>query len=168
MHNRNMEIIWWLNDQPWFLYILGLLAWFLSTFSVNLPSLMCMTVILFSPSISSLSLSFQVFRLIRLCMIWCRSTTWLNSLLLISSLLESGCSLYSRSQALPVSHTSIRGITGGCWEPAPPGAGDRRALTSLLSSSRLLMTSWSIFGMSSISSSSFPSSTTSSSHWLEE
>ena len=31
--------------------------------------------------------------------------------------------MYSSSQALPVSHTSIRGTTGGCWEHVPPGLG---------------------------------------------
>ena len=136
-----MEITWCHNDRPWSLYFLGLLAWSLSTFSVNLPSLTCMTVILFSPSISSLSLLFQVCWLIRLCMIRRRSTAWLNNLSLSSFLLEPGYSLYSRSQALPVSHTSIRGTTGGCWEPVPPEAGDRRFQTSLLSSS--ILSGWS-------------------------
>ena len=157
-----MEIIWWHNDQPWSLYMLGFVAWSLSPFSVSLPSLMCMTDKLFSPSISSLSLSFQVCWLIRSCIIWSRSATWLDNLSLISSLLESGYSLYSCSQALPVSHTSVRGTTGDWWELVFPIAGDRMLLISLLSSSRLLTMSRSICETSSISSSSSLSSTTSS------
>ena len=144
-----MEITWRLNDQPWSLYFLGLLAWSLSTFSVNLPSLTCMTVIFLSPSISSLSPLFQVCWLTRSCMIRRRSTTWLNNLSLSSFLLESGYSLYSCSQAFPVSHTSIRGTTGGWWEFVSPGAMDRMLLSSFLSSSRLFMASWSICGTSS-------------------
>ena len=106
IHNHNIKINRWFNDQLWSFYILGSLAWPLSTFSVNLPSLKCMTNILVSPSIRSLSLLFQVCWSTRYCMIRSISTTWLNNLVLISSLLESGCSLYSRSQALPVFHTS--------------------------------------------------------------
>ena len=144
-----MEIIWWHNDQPWSLYILGSLAWPLSTFLVNLLSLVCMTDILFSPSISSISLLFQVCWLIRSCMIRSRSNTWLDSLTLISFLLDSGYSLYSRSQALPVSHTSIWGTTGDWWEPVSPGEGNRMLLNSLLSSAKLIMTSRRICGTSS-------------------
>ena len=49
-----MEITWWLNDQPWFLYILVFLAWSLSTFSVSLPSLDLYIV----PSVNQLSITF--------------------------------------------------------------------------------------------------------------
>ena len=56
IHNHNIKINRWFNDQLWSFYILGSLAWPLSTFSVNLPSLKCMTNILVSPSIRSLSL----------------------------------------------------------------------------------------------------------------
>ena len=117
---------------------------------------------MFRPSISSLSLLFQVCWLTRSCMIWSSSTTWLNNLLLISSLLESGCSLYSRSQALPVSHTLIRGTTGGCWEPSPPVVGRRRSLTSLQKSSKLFRTFCSVSNISSSTSPSSSSSTSSS------
>ena len=71
--------------------------------SINLPSQACMTDIAFSPSISFISLLLQVCWSTRSCNIWSRSQTWLNSLLLISSILGSGCSLYSSSQVFPVS-----------------------------------------------------------------
>ena len=121
-----------------------------------------MTDIFFSPSISFISLLFQVCWLIRSCMIRSGSNTWLDSLSLISFLLDSGYSLYSRSQVLPVSHTSIRGTTGDWWEPVSSRERDRMLLISLLSSAKLTMTSRRICGTSSISSSSSLSSTTSS------
>ena len=113
----------WFNNQPWSFYMLGPLAWSLSTFSVSLLSLRFMTSILAQPSIRSLSPLFQVCWLTHSCIFWGRSLTWLHNLTLTSFLLDSGCRLYSCPQAFPVSHTSICGSTGGCWVLVPPGEG---------------------------------------------
>ena len=145
----------WFSNQPRSFYMLGPLAWSLSTFSVSLLSLRCMTSILAKPSIRSLSPLFQVCWLTRSRIFWSRSSTWLHNLTLTSFLPDSDWRLYSRSQAFPVSHTSICASTGGCWVLVSPGEGDRRSLTSLLSSSRPSRTSCSTFTRSSASSSSF-------------
>ena len=117
-----------------------------------------MTDIAFSPSISFISLLLQVRWSTRSCKIWSRSQTWLNSLLLISSILGSGCSLYSCSKTFFVSHTSTLGTTVDFRELVFPGVGDRMLLISLLSSSKPAMTSRRIWGTSSVFSSSLLSS----------
>ena len=58
-----------------------------------------MTDMLFSPSISSLSLSFQVCWLTHSCMIRSRSTTWLNNHLSSSSFSSSTTSLATSSSS---------------------------------------------------------------------
>ena len=154
-----MDITWWLNDQPWSLYIFGFLAWPLSTFSVSLPSLKCMTDILFSPSISSLSLSFQVCWWIRLCMIRSRSNTWLNNLSLISRIRIQLVLTLPSSPCVPYLNTGeYRGLFGAC-SPRSVGQEVSNLLIKFLQTTYDV---WSIFGISSISSSSFPSFTTSS------
>ena len=154
-----MDITWWLNDQPWSLYILGFLAWPLSTFSVSLPSLVCTTDILFSPSISSLSLSFQVCWLIRLCMIRSRSNTWLNNLSLISRIRIQLSLTLPSPPCVPYLNTGdYWGLLGAC----APRSGGQEVSNILIKFLQITYDVLEYLRISSISSSSFPSSTTSS------
>ena len=136
-----IEIIWWH-------------AWPLSTFSVNLPILKCMTDIAFSPSIRSKSILFQVCWLIRSCMIRMASQPLFSIRVRIQSVF-----LFP---SLPCVPNLNMGTTSGWWELVSPGVGVRRLLISLLRSAKLVMTSQRICGTSFISLSSSLSSTTSS------